>query len=124
LIKNHVEFNFSKEEEFAGINLPYALELGLSELKEEQLEGELLVKIAFDGRNIGGEQVSFGLVPVAQIIGDVVKFSYEKPQSPKNIIPFLLMNGKEDYDELEKLKVFFSDIKKIEEKGRRMNILK
>jgi len=34
------------------------------------------------------------------------------------------MNGKEDYDELEKLKVFFSDIKKIEEKGRRMNILK
>ena len=54
LIKNKVEFTFSKEEEFAGISLPYALELGLSELKDEQLEGELLVKISFDGRNIGG----------------------------------------------------------------------
>jgi len=88
LIKNHVEFNFSKEEEFAGISLPYALELGLSELKEEQLEGELLVKIAFDGRNIGGEQVSFGLVPVAQIIGDAVKFSYEKPSVSKEYHTF------------------------------------
>ena len=116
MIKNHVEFNFSKEEEFAGISLPYALELGLSELKEEQLEGELLVKIAFDGRNIGGEQVSFGIVPVAQIIGDAVKFSYEKPQSPKNIIPFLLMNGKKTMMNLKSLKFSLVTLRKLKKK--------